>query len=368
MNIDFSVPSPSSRSRRASRQGVGFQDRGNVVRLDRNEDPEGWSPQLFDKFTASLTPIDIAAYPDPTRLTDSLSRALQVPRECLIITSGSTEGLRLIFETFGHSRTSVVRMNPSYSLLGLYERVENCDLKDVAFEQERPESDAWEQLVHVAKSTPKSLVVLVNPDQPSGTVRSFQDVRLLADACQTSGSLLVVDEAYHLFGAPSAQPLLKTHQNVVLVRTFSKAFGMAGARIGYIAASSVVIEELRRLEVAVPPSMISLKMASFALDHVHFFQERAEDVIAGRKFLVRQMHEAGVRSSGSGGNFLLIPHLKRGVAEEIVDLVRQRGYAIRGPLDLPVFGFSLRVTVGRLQLMERFWADTGDIFLDHCGK
>lgn len=365
MSVGSFGPSLSSRSQRAFRQGVGFADRGGLIRLDRNEDPEGWSSKLFREFIADLEPTDIAAYPDPTRLIESLSNALQVPKECLLISSGSTEGLRLIFETYGHSGVPVIHTSPSYSLFGLYERVEGCDFRPILLEQECSEDTPWRRLVEAAESTPGSLVVLINPDQPSGEVRSLEEVRALADACQSSGSLLVVDEAYYLFGAPSAQPLLKTHQNLIIVRTFSKVFGMAGARIGFVAADGAVIDDLRRLELAVPPSMISIKMASFAIDHLDLFEEHARDVIAGREFLLRELLHAGVKSRPSGGNFLLISGLKRPLAERIAESVRQRGYAIKGPLDLPVFGFSLRVTTGGLQLMKRFWSDTGEVFLNH---
>ncbi len=141
---------------------------------------------------------------------------------------------------------------------------------------------------------------------------------------------------------------------------------MAGARIGYIAADKAVIANLRRLELAVPPSTISLEMARFALQHHDYFEEYARDVVAGRDFLRRQLNDVGVRTCPSGGNFLLIPNLTLVTAEKIVESVRQRGYAIKGPLSLDVFGTSVRVTTGRLMLMQSFWTDVKDIFMEYA--
>jgi histidinol-phosphate aminotransferase len=218
-----------------------------------------------------------------------------------------------------------------------------------------------DQLLEAIVAFRPALVVVANPDQPTGVAMSLEELRRVAAETEVAGSVLAVDEAYHMFGAESADLLLDVHENLVVIRTFSKAFGLAGLRLGYLLGRKPVIDRLRRLEPAVPPASLSLMGGVWALDHIREAQERIAQVILGREFLQARLTEAGMQFVPSLGNFVLIPAVTAEAAGCAVLGARGKGYLIKGPIGVEPIGPCVRVTVGPLSLMERFWADCHDV-------
>ena len=348
-----------SRSSRAHRIRAGFGGREGKVRLDRNEDPVGWPPELVAELSREITPEAHAAYPDPTLLIDRIARWTGRSVDEVLITNGSTEGLRLVFETFGDEGRAILRLDPTYSLYELYESIEGLLSERVPYPADL--SPPVEELLEAIAVGKPALVVVANPDQPTGVALSLDDLGRLAEATSVAGSVLAVDEAYFMFGAPSADGLLDHYDNVIVIRTFSKAFGLAGLRVGYVLAPGPLIDRLRRLEPAVPPSTVSLMGGVWAIDHLDDARERVARVVEGRSFLQDRLLEAGIRRVPSWGNFVLVPAPTTEAAGWVVAGARERGYLIKGPLDVRPVGPCIRITVGPRTLMEQFWTDCSDV-------
>ena len=350
----------SARSRRAHRVVAPFGGREGYVRLDRNEDPVGWPEDLVSEFARTLTPEMLSAYPDPTRLMMGIAQWLERGTDQILITSGSTEGLRLVFETFADESSTTVRFNPSYSLYELYESMAGSSSLSAEYSSDLV--TPVDALLEVIESRHPSLVVIANPDQPTGAAITISDVEKIARVTEAVRGVLVVDEAYHLFGADSALPLIDRFPNLVIVRTFSKAFGLAGLRLGYLVAQPALVEKLKRLEPAVPPSSISLHGGVWVLDHMPTALERVADALQGRSLLAAKLAKVGAPAYPSLGNFLLIPVDSIDKALSIVAGSRMQGFLVKGPLDLAQLGICVRVTVGPQALMQRYWDSCGHLF------
>ncbi len=350
----------SARSQRAHRLVAPFSGRNGFVRLDRNEDPVGWPMELVDEFTSSITPESLAAYPDPALLTSRIGQWVGRNEREVLVTNGSTEGLRLVFETFVDETKTTVRLDPSYSLYELYESVAGSHNLVTPYSPDLvpPIGD----LVTIINTNQPALVVVANPDQPTGVRITLDEIHQLAEASATVGAVLAVDEAYHLFGAETALPLISKYPNLVVIRTFSKAFGLAGLRLGYLVGDEQLIGKLRRLEPAVPPSSISLLGGVWVLDHMEAALGRVADAISGRQYLDHRLREAGSPAFPSFGNFLLIPLDSEAKARAIVSGSRDRGFLIKGPLNVRGVGACVRVTIGPLALMEDYWRECGTLY------
>ncbi len=358
----------TARSRRAVRIGSSFKNRSGLWRLDRNEDPQGWAKDHLQDVLDTFTADDLAAYPDPQPLQAGIAQWTGFSEDCVLISHGSSEALRLIFETYLEHATHAIHLDPTYSLYDLYEMIQGGPVTKVPYSFARQAVDSaktWAHLLEAVASKPGSLVILANPDQPLGTTRSLREVTALADAAQSAGSILVIDEAYHFFGSESALPLLSSHPNTLVVRTFSKAFGLAGLRIGYVLSSASIIQELSALQLAVPPSGFSLKLALSSIQRSQDFEERARQIAEGRDWLDAGLRSQGIHALPSKGNFLLIPCPSHDSALRIIQSVGDKGFAIKGPIPVHGLGECIRITAGSKPLMEEFLQSCLPVLAQH---
>src|SRR5262249_33432836 len=149
-------------------------------------------------------------------------------------------------------------------------------------------------------------------------------------AAAATGTIVVMDEAYHLFAPNTAVPWIQRYPNLIVARTFSKAFGIAGLRLGYCVAQPQRIREPSLLRPVTDSNSIALKCGEYALDHREWMQARIADFVAGREFLYRQMKEAGLAVFPSHTNFLLLRCPSAESGSRLIAEVRQHRYLLKG--------------------------------------
>jgi len=137
------------------------------------------------------------------------------------------------------------------------------------------------------------LVVVVNPDSPTGSVLTFEELTALASVRAAINALLLIDEVYYPFGDVTALPLVATHDNVIVARSFSKAFGLAGIRAGYLVADAAVARELGKVKLRHEMSAVSARIAEYMLDHVELMQDYVRSVVASYEPLSAALAEVG---------------------------------------------------------------------------
>jgi histidinol-phosphate aminotransferase len=193
------------------------------------------------------------------------------------------------------------------------------------------------------------ITYLCSPNNPTGEILALPLIEAVAKA--VSG-IVIVDEAYIDFGGDSAVPLLEFCDNLVITRTFSKAFGLAGLRVGYGIASP---EHVRRIESARGPykvtSVAERTVIEVLANDIAWVRDVARTTCEIRARLNRELETIGLRPLVSAANFVLIPVRD---ASAVSDGLRERGIAVRAFADLASIGDAIRVTVGPWPLMTRF--------------
>jgi histidinol-phosphate aminotransferase len=260
--------------------------------------------------------------------------------------NGSNEVMVQILQAFGGPGRTALSFAPTYSMYPEYAR--NTSTRWVTAPRREDFSiDADDALAAVAEHQP-SVIFIPSPNNPTGTAVSLDLVRALHDA---STAVVVVDEAYAEFrraGVPSALALLGGHPRLIVTRTMSKAFAFAGARLGYVAASTAVIDALRIVRLPYHLSTVTQAVARVALAHAPELQERVEQLRATRDELVAWLRAAGLQAAESDANFVLFGTFedRHAVWQGLLD----RGVLIRetGP------DGWLRVSVGTPDETEAF--------------
>lgn len=277
-------------------------DREGYLRLDLGESNKPASPAVLDAMRA-LTGADVAAYPDPWRLREALGRLHGIDPACISITAGTDEGLRLLFFTFVEEGSRVLLPRPSFGAYiaaadaagAFVERVDYADDLTLPIEQVR---------AALSPRTPR-LVALSNPNAPTGTANDPADFIDLAK--QSPGSLVVVNEsfgAWHgasLLDEPGALP-----PNVAVLRSFSKDFGLAGLRIGYVVAHPEVIDAIEVVRPSYTVSSPSLACALAALEDPDAMARHIALVRAVMDRLVEALARRSIDAHATRANFVLI--------------------------------------------------------------
>ncbi len=349
--MDF-TPSISARSDRVLRSHQPFDDRSGLIRMDRNEDVAAWEPDRLNDLLAGISPSDLAAYHD----ADSLEAKIAEWRGCqpgnILVTAGSSEALGLVFETYVDEGDTIVGLEPSYGLYEVFSA--KCGGRYIGIPYDGSLNLDVTTFISQIRAHAPSLVVVANPNQPTGGYLSSSDLRQLATESLSSGAVLLVDEAYFLFCDVTASDMFHTFPNLVVTQTFSKAFGLAGLRVGYCVSSVERINEIQKLSGLTRSNALGLRAAEYVLDNLSWAMTRVEEVRRGRRFLIEELCKLRIKTFDSATNFVLLDCESLEDAESLNLAARMSGYAIRGPLRVAPVETCVRITAGPVPIMENF--------------
>jgi histidinol-phosphate aminotransferase len=275
------------------------EGRTGKIRLDFNENTSGCSPAAR-RALARLTAKQIATYPEYEAPTRKLARYFRVAPEELLLTNGGDDALRVFFDTFVEPRTDVLICEPTFPMYRYYAEIAGARIKVLRYgkNMEFPLEDA----VAALRKKPR-LFFLANPNNPTGTHVPSADVRKLLRAA--TDTVVVVDEAYAEFSPESAVPWVRQHPHLFVARTFSKAEGLAGLRLGAVIGRRDSLAFVRRAMPPYPVNLAALTAGVAAVEERRTIDRYVRNVKRLRAWFVRQLTQRGVRAFPSEANFLL---------------------------------------------------------------
>jgi len=324
--------------------------RPELLRLMSNENP-------LPPPESVLRAVERAArmgnlYPDTGRaLRQKLGEAVGLTAENVILGNGSTDVLDFILRTFVAPGDEVIISVPTFSMYEARARVNGGVPVLVPM---IPPDYRWDIEGIINAVSPKTkLIFLCSPNNPTGNMIPEADLRRVLE----EGIPTVLDEAYYeLETEPrSFAYLIKEYPNLIINRTFSKAFGLAGLRVGYALGSREVIEHLSRVKIPWNVSLVALAAALAAVDDKKDLERKRRLILEGRRYLVEEVNKIpGLRAFPSEGNFVLVDASGSGLtAREIVDILLEQNIFIR-PMAAHHLGSGfVRITVGTPEQNQR---------------
>ena len=240
------------------------------IKLSSNENPYGPSPKVREAIINAFDEACRYPYNRVTELEEKIAEREGVDPSMVLVTGGSNEGLRATGRLFGVEKKEIIACKPTYLALMTYAEEFECKINWVPLD-DNLRYDLNEISRRTSKNT--SMVFICNPNNPTGTMLKADD---LEDFCTATAkkTCVFVDEAYYDYsindGYPTMTKLVKEGHNVIVSRTFSKIYGLAGVRIGYLIASSERIAELKKCTMA-GTNMLATHAAMFAYDETSFF-------------------------------------------------------------------------------------------------
>ncbi len=318
------------------------------AQLNTNENPFAPSAALVAAITKRVGEVSatLNRYPDREAIALRAGLAKYISAQTgvafdlsnLWAANGSNEIIQSIFLAFG--RESALGFTPSYSMHPLIAKVTSVDWLD----GKRREDHSLDVAAAVEQvlATKPTLTFITTPNNPTGSVVKIAEIIELAKATASVGGLLVVDEAYAEFSSEtSAVTLIAQYPSVIVIRTMSKAFAFAGARLGYLIADPAVIQALQLVRLPYHLSAITQAVAEVALSFSDELLSGVDTLIAQRGVVQAGLTKLGLTITPSAANFLLFGGFNQ-PADQIWQKLLDRGILIR---DVGLLG-QLRVTIG----------------------
>ena len=211
----------------------------------------------------------------------------------------------MTFEAFVEHGDPVVHTSPTFAMYPVYSQMFGADVRTADYEpsNDGPRLDPERLMVLVREHRPK-LLCLPNPDSPTGTALPPDTIRALLGECEQAGTVLLLDEAYHPFHAWSAVAWTQESRNLVVARTFAKAWGAAGLRVGYAVAHPETVALLHKMRPMYEVSTIAVEYVSRLLEHVGGMERAVARLTASKAQFVGAMESLGFRALPTHGNFV----------------------------------------------------------------
>ncbi|MAO54678.1 MAG: hypothetical protein CMM61_03145 [Rhodospirillaceae bacterium] len=334
-------------------------DRAGVLRLDLNERPSAFPAEVMDDILSGVTSEDLTAYPDYTPIYTMLGRHLNLPQSHMAIGAGSDGIIRRAFQVAVEPKSRVVRTEPTYRMYDIWARAFGAEQSCVPYDSAL-RLDLDRLLGAIGDGT--RLVAIANPDQPTGAVKDIHALRAVAEAAQKAGALFLIDEAYYPFCEVSGLSLIAEFDNVLVTRTFSKVYGLAGLRVGYACAQPHIIQALQTVRGPGEISAISARIACYMLAHPEIAEGFREGAESGRAALIDCCGRHGMSAPECAGNFQLLKMPEGIPPGDLVDFLKQRAIHIRAGFATPGMTEFIRVTLDSPIVLQPLFDGIGDFF------
>ncbi len=319
-----------------------------IIKLNTNENPYPPSPSVID-YLANINPDNLVLYPDPawTKLRSVIAERYGIPDEQIFCGNGSDEILSLIFRSFLSPEDEILIPYPNYTL---YETL--AQGYGIKYHYIQSDDDLIISMDSLSEKDSKA-VFFSNPNAPTG---HYYDLDTISAFCKEYKGLFILDEAYIDFSekgsgiTKSGLQLLDQLDNLIVLRTFSKSFSLAGIRAGYAFASPSLIEGMMRMKDSYNLSLLTQEIAYKAFQDYSYMEANAQKIMSNREYLKGKLQTLGFQSTDSKSNFLFVTHPDYS-AKILFQQLKDLGILVRY-FDQPRLTDYLRVTIGHKDQLD----------------
>lgn len=312
----------------------------DIIRFDTNTSP--FIPkEWLNNIASKLETLGINDYPDTSyiKLRKSISKYININENQISVTNGADEGLDIISKIFIDKDTDIIISTPTYSFYSIVTKIMGGNI--ISIPRKKNFVDDIENILKSPKRK-NNIIFLCNPNNPTGnSIERKNVIRLLNEI----NSVIVIDEAYVEFSGNTLVDLTKKYNNLIILRTFSKAFSLAGARIGYIIASKTMVDILNKVRPPNSLSVISLALADIAINDIEKVNDNIKLIINERTKCKNFLENIpGINVFPSDANFLLIKFNKIN-SDIIYNLLLKEGLIVRNLNNIQSLENCLRFSI-----------------------
>ncbi len=321
-------------------------DRSGYLRMDLNENTLDPPEHVKEALKRYIDSNRIQMYPEYEEFMLKLSDYVHTRPDQLILTNGSDQGIELLLHAFLDDGDIMVIARPEFPIFTQVAGVLNAKVRGISFDKNMKfPFDAFMDAI----TSDVRLIVLINPNNPTGTPLEPEHIEKILKKFPHIPVLL--DEAYYEYTQATSIGLLETYPNLVITRTFSKAFAMAGLRLGYIIANPEIISQLYKIRGPFDVNSCAIAAAQSQLDHPGIWKDYIKETMTRSKpFLENFFEEKKVTYFPGAAHFMLVQPANR---DHAVSFLKDHGILVR-PMFAPLIEKTFRMCVGSMEQTRRF--------------
>jgi len=319
------------------------------IRLDKNERVSNFKKIFFRKFISTITSKKINTYPEVSKLYKALSKYHKINRNQFVLTAGADSAIKNCFELCVSKDDRIIALNPTYAMVDIYSKIFGAKKINITYNK-----NLNININFFLRSINRkiSLIVIANPNSPTGTLISKTNIEKIIKKANKFGIAVLVDEAYYGFSNQTVVPMIKKYNNLIVSRTFSKAYGMAGLRIGYIISNSKIARLLFNLKPLYEINSVGVEASVLSLKNTKFYKKYISETKQGLKIIIKYLKENNIKFITTNANFIYI-NLGKKINYYYKKLLKagilsKKGLAVKG------YNNYLRITLGPSQEMKIF--------------
>ena len=319
------------------------------VRLNRNERVENFDTKIISKIFKKTQDYDLGKYPDQSRIYNILSKFLRLKEENLSITSGIDGSIKSIFEIFSDKNDRVGVLSPTYAMYEVYSNLFKTKIYKISYQNFKLDRKKLHQVI---KDRKVKIIFIPNPNQPIEDNLSLKEIEKICKECKKNKILLVIDEAYHMFGSQTAAKLCLKYENIVILRTFSKSFGLPSIRLGYVIAHKKIIQIFNSYRLSYESNFLSDTVAEYFIKNFSIIKKYNKQIIQGREYLKLELKKLRIQVIGKKANFLLINFRNKKILKNILNSLKSNKIYVKSNYKGDLSNCIL-VTCGNINTMKK---------------
>lgn len=324
--------------------------REDYLRLDLNENPGGLSEDFISEVLSKVTPQFVSQYPETLPFTETLAGYLGVDINNICLVNGSAEGVRQIIEAFSSPGGKILGVTPSYAMYEVYAKMYGREFVPIHYTDDLTMPV---QKILDAMSDDIELLVILNPNNPIGNTYTYEEMDQIVEKAKQNEITIMIDEAYYYFYPNSFLKYAVENKHVLLTRTFSKLFSLAGARLGYVVGQPEEVALVQKLCTPHNVNAFAMLFAKAILEKDGMIEELVKKQLEGKAHLVHKLQSKGYTVNDQEGNFVFIKS-KTDPKKVMHRLKEEKMILVKTYSGIGSMGECLRVSTGESHLMDRF--------------
>ena len=321
--------------------------RYHFLRLDKNEKIDIFKKKFFLKVIKKINSNHLTAYPEVENLYKLISNNNKINIENLVLTSGSDQAIKHCFELFVKKNSKIITLNPTFAMVDIYSKLFQAKQIKIGYNKKL---EINQTKLNFAIKKNISLIIIANPNSPTGTILNLNQLKQIILKASKLNVPVLIDEAYHGFSKISCISLIKKFKNLIVTRTFSKSFGLAGLRVGYIAANKKIADLLYRFKPMYEVNSLALLFAEEAFKN-KIDKKYSEETNSGKKLIIKTLEKLKIHYFDTYANFIHIDFKKN--KKTALEYFKKNKILVKGGPGVNGTENYLRITLGPKKYMKK---------------
>ena len=321
----------------------------NKIRLDKNEKPDDHVSYLMKKIKKNLKDEILTAYPETESLYNSISKKFKINKNSLVLTPGSDAAIKMCLDLLTEKNDKIITLNPTFAMVDIYAKIKR--LKQVKINYNDNLNLDLNKLFKTINRDKVKLLIIANPNSPTGTVISNKILLKILNVCRKKNIFVLIDEAYYGFYKFTALNYLKSNKNLIICRTFSKAYGLAGCRVGFLIANHLVAQKLYNLRPMYEINSLGVMIVNEILKDNRYLNKNLKDQLIGKKYFINELKKLKIDYLSGHANFIYVDFQKKKKIAEKIFLKNK--ILIKGSLKSNKYRNFIRISLGPKHIMKK---------------